>query len=364
MRPGEIGAALAAVTRAAAESAQDAALLGALGDVAVDDAARAIAAALRDAEHAYVIAAGDVERSAQRADWLNRCAAIAQLTGSRLGELTDGANAAGAWLAGAVPHRGPAGRALSAPGKPAGTMLAEGLEACILLGIEPERDFADVPAALAALGRARVVALTAFATPALLETAQVLLPIAAFGENEGSFVNATGLWQDFGAAVKPPGEARAAWKVLRVLGERLGLDGFDAVSVAAVGAELKTLVGEHRPVAREAAAQRAPMTATVAGLERLDVPALYAGDALVRRAPALQATVGAADDKVRVSTATAAALGLADGARVTVSAGAAQASAALMIDDAVPAQTCVIHAGSALAAQLPASTSVKLGGAR
>jgi len=356
VRPRDFGAALAGIARAAAEGKQDGATQGVPG---------AMAAALRDADLSFVIVAGDVERSAQRADWLNRCAAIAAATGSRLGQVTEGANAAGAWLAGAVPHRGPAGILQSAPGKSVAAMLgAEGLDACVLLGLEPERDFADVPAALAMLGKARaVIALTAFATPALLDTAHVLLPIAAFGENEGSFVNLTGRWQDFAAAVKPPGDARPAWKVLRVLGERLGLDGFDAVSVAAVGAEVKALGTDWQPVARAAGAQSAPVSNADDGLDRLDVPALYAGDALVRRASALQATVGAADDRLRVAAATAAALGLAAGARVTVSAGGVQANAELAIDDGVPAQTCVIHAGSALAARLPASATVKLGSA-
>ncbi len=362
VRPSEFAAALAGITRAAAELAQSSAALSALGDVAVDDTQRAIAQALREAGQSFVIAAGDVARSPWRVDWLNRCASIAELTGSRLGEATDGANAAGAWLAGAVPHRAPGGSALSAPGKHTAAMLAEGLDAVLLLGLEPERDFADARAALAALAKARaVVALTAFATPALLDTAQVLLPIAAFGENEGSYVNVTGLWQDFGAAVKPPGEARAAWKVLRVLGERLGLDGFDAVSAAAVGAELKALAGDCKPVARAAAAQTAPPPAAAGGLDRLDVPALYASDALVRRAPALQSTAGAADDRVRVSAATAAALGLTAGGLVAVVAGDATVTAELALDEAVPAQTCVILAGSALAAQLPASTFVELG---
>ena len=364
VRPGEFAAALGGIARAAAELAQDATVLGALGNPAVDATQRAIAAALCEAEHAFVIVASDVERSAHRADWLNRAAAIAALTGSRLGLATAGASAAGAWLAGAVPHRGPGGSALTVPGKNAGALLADGLDAYLLLGLEPDRDCADPQAALAALGKARVVvALTAFAAPSLLDTAHVMLPIAAFGENEGSFVNATGRWQDFAAAVKPPGEARPAWKILRVLGERLGLDGFDAVSVTALATELKGMTGEHAPSARAAAAQGTPTSAALEGLERIDVLPLYAGDALTRRAPALQSTVGAADDRVRVASATAAALGLTAGTRVSVTAGGSVATAELAIDDAVPPQACVIHVGSALAARLPASASVNLGSA-
>lgn len=364
VRPGDFAGVLAGITHAAADAAGDGAVTAALGNVTVSDAQRAIASALRDAENSFVIVAGDVERAAQRADWLNRCASIAALTGSQLGQATDGANAAGAWLAGAVPHRGPAGATLATPGRTVADMFAGGLDACVLLGVEPDRDCADPKSAMAALAQARcVVALSAFASPSLLQVAHVLLPIAGFAENEGSYVNAMGLWQSFTSAVKPPGDARPAWKVLRVLGERLGIDGFEAVSVAAVHAELQTLAGSLAPHARAAATQTPAQAGKVDGLERIDVLPLYAGDALVRRAPALQSTVGAADDSVRVSAATAATLGLAAGARVTVTAGDVGVSSTLAIDDAVPAGACVIHAGSALAAQLPASDAVKLGGA-
>ena len=364
-RPGEFANLLAGLTLAAAEVAPDTQVAAALGAATATGPQRAIAQVLKDAASSVVIAACDLERSPQRAELLNRCAAIAALTGSRLVQVTDGANSAGAWLAGAVPHRAAGGAAVSAPGKSAHAMLTDALDAYVLLGIEPDRDCADPLAAMAALRGARcVIALTAFATPSLEATAHLMLPVAAFGENDGSFVNAMGHWQRFDAAVKPPGEARPAWKILRVLGERLGLDGFDAVSSQGIQAELAALVGDRAPIPRAVSTQAmvAP-PAAVAGLDRIDALALYAGDALVRRAPALQATVGAADDRVRVSSATAAALGLAAGARVLVQAGGSEAHAEVAIDDAVPAQSCVIHIGSALAARLPASTSVKLGSA-
>jgi len=365
-RPGEFASLLAGLTLAAANVAQDAQVAAALGAATASEQQRVIAQALKDATNAVVIAACDLERSPQRAELLNRCAAIAALTGSHFAQATDGANSAGAWLAGAVPHRTAGGGAVSSPGKSAREMLTDSLDAYVLLGIEPDRDCADPLAAMAALRGARcVIALTAFATPALEATAHVMLPIAAFGENDGSFVNAMGHWQRFDAAVKPPGEARPAWKVLRVLGERLGLDGFDAVSSQGLGAELAALVGERAPTPRAVGAQAmVPPPAAVAGLDRIDAYALYGGDALVRQATALQATVGAADNRVRVSGATAAALGIAAGARVIVQAGGSEAHAELAVDDAVPAQSCVIHLGSALAALLPASTSVELGSAR
>jgi NADH-quinone oxidoreductase subunit G len=362
LRPGELPAALAAVARAAAELAGDGAIAGALANLPAGDFERAVAGALRDAGTSVIVAATDLERSPQRAELLDRCASLAALTGSRVALATDGANAAGAWLAGAVPHRLPAGKPAPAAGKAVSAMFDEGLDCYVLLGVEPDRDCADAPAAMAALGRARcVIALTAFAAPSLEATAHVMLPIAAYAENEGSFVNACGLWQPFAAAVKAPGEARPAWKILRVLGERLGLDGFDAVDCRALRAELETLCAGIKPAGRVAQSRPAPAgAATGAGLELIRSLPLYGGDALVRRSPALQATVGAPDARVRVHASTAATLGLADGAAVVLEAQGSEAHAVLAIDDTVPAGCCDIHLASALAASLPATTHAKL----
>jgi len=362
VRPGDYAAVLAGISRAAAEQAGDGAAAAALAALEVTAAQRAIAEALRDAARSVVIAATELDRSPQRADLLNRCASLAALTNSHFGQATDGANAAGASLAGAVPHRGPAGAQPAGKGRAAFEMLSAGLDAYVLLGVEPDRDCADPVAALAALGAARcVVALTAFAAPSLAATAHVMLPIAAFAENEGSFVNASGAWQSFAAAVKPPGEARPAWKILRVLGERLGLDGFDAVAVGALTTELKTLCAGVAPGVRAASSQQAPQAAAATGgIELLRSLPLYAGDALVRRAPALQATVGAADNLLRLASATAQQLGLVPGANVAIGAGAVEVRAELAIDDDVPAQCCVVHIGSDLAAQLPGVSHVNL----
>jgi NADH-quinone oxidoreductase subunit G len=131
--------------------------------------------------------------------------------------------------------------------------------------------------------------------------------------------------------------------------------------VSALTTELKTLSAGLAPAVRAAAPQQAPQTAALgSGLELIRSLPLYAGDALVRRAPALQATVGAADNLLRLASATALQLGLAPGAVVTVEASGAEARAVLAIDDAVPAQCCVVHIGSDLAARLPAATHVNL----
>ena len=51
--------------------------------------------------------------------------------------------------------------------------------------------------------------------------------MSPFTETAGTFVNCEGRVQSFNGVVKPLGETRPAWKVLRVLGNLLDLQGFD-----------------------------------------------------------------------------------------------------------------------------------------
>jgi NADH-quinone oxidoreductase subunit G len=140
--------------------------------------------------------------------------------------------AVGAQLVGAQPLR---------DGLNAGQMLAgKALKGLLLLGVEPEFDANNPSAALAAVqGAEMVVSLSSFKTGAT-EYADAILPIAAFAETSGTFVNAEGRVQSFHGSVKPQGDARPAWKVLRVLGTMLGLPGFgfetsEEVKAAALG---------------------------------------------------------------------------------------------------------------------------------
>ena len=149
---------------------------------------------------------------------------IGAQTGATVGYLTEAANTVGAQLVGALPGAG---------GLNAGQMLAGGLKAAILLNTEPEFDSAAGAQAAAALAQAEmVVTLSPF--KANLEFSDVLLPIAPFTETPGTFVNAEGRVQSFHAVVKPLGETRPAWKVLRVLANLLGLPGFDFESAQEV----------------------------------------------------------------------------------------------------------------------------------
>ena len=192
------------------------------------DAAAAIAASLLGAERKALLLGNAAAQHPQASQLLALAQWIAEHTGASVGYLGEAANSVGAQLVGALPGAG---------GLNAGQMLSQGMKALLLLNVEPELDAADPPAARAALQRSGlVVALTAF-KDAVVENADVLLPIAPFTETAGSFVNAEGRLQAFTGVVPPLGETRPAWKVLRVLGNLLGLRGFEQDNAEQVRAE-------------------------------------------------------------------------------------------------------------------------------
>ena len=191
----------------------------------VEAAHTAIAQNLKNARNGTVLlglgACAHAEFSALR----TLASLIAQLTDAKLGYLSDGANAAGAWFAGMVPHRGPAGAKIAASGQHAAAMCKAGLKAYMLLGVEPDMDLAYARAALAELRAAQfTVVMSPFRNSTLEQIVHVMLPVTPFTETSGTFVNAEGRWQSFTGVVAPFAEARPAWKVLRVLGIASGND--------------------------------------------------------------------------------------------------------------------------------------------
>ena len=170
---------------------------------------------------------------------------IAELSGARVGFLSDGTNSAGACLAGVLPHRGAAGKARDASGLTAAQMIDQPLKNYFLLGIEPEFDCANSAQALTAMRQAEfVVAMTPYMTDRMRDYADVLLPMNCFSETSGTFVNCEGRWQSFAAASRAPGGSRPGWKVLRVLGNLLELEGFEQNSSEQVRDALSQQIGE------------------------------------------------------------------------------------------------------------------------
>ena len=291
--PAQMVADLAAIAKALGAKASGA-LKAIVGSAKPDDTHQAIADALRAAgeKSAGVLLLGALATAHPNYALLKALAyRIGELSGAVVGFLPASANSVGAYLAGAVPQGLPGGRSAEPKGLGFGEMLGMPPSTLVLWGLEPDRDLIDPARAMAMCEAADlVIACSAFRSPSLEAVSDVLLPIGAFAETSGTFVNAGGLRQRFQGAVAPPGEARPGWKVLRVLGNLLDLPGFEYRDAAQVRDELAELCGD-------AALDNAPRgeypTATPgtnAGLMRLGSVPIYALDPLVRRAPALQRT--------------------------------------------------------------------------
>jgi NADH-quinone oxidoreductase subunit G len=190
-------------------------------------------------------------------------------------------------------------------------------------------------AAQAAFERARtVVALTSYAGEALRARADVLLPVAPFTETSGTFVNLAGMAQSFAAVVRPKGEARPGWKVLRAIGAMLGFAGFSQQSSEEVKAEALPEGWQARLARSGASGVTAATQPGDEGLERIPLAHPYARDPIVRRSPPLQQTAEAQRLRLaRIHPDTARALKVTDGDRIALGAGCV---AEVALDVSVP----------------------------
>jgi NADH-quinone oxidoreductase subunit G len=253
------------------------------------DAHKAVAQQLSEGSRRLILLGAIAQRDPAFADLRLVAAALAEVTGAVLGYLPEGGNAVGAHLAGVLPRRAAGGRPVQAPGLNIADMFAARLKAYILMGgIEPQLDIAS-PAAIEALKAAEcVIALSPYSTAK--EYAHVVLPIGTFAETYGTYVNLEGRWQSVPGAATPVGEARPAWKVLRVLGNLLNLPGFDYVSADQITDEVRKQVDDATGAAPQASARTLQSKPTLTSPATLrDVP-IYQVDAVVRRAHALQST--------------------------------------------------------------------------
>ncbi|MES2101712.1 MAG: molybdopterin-dependent oxidoreductase, partial [Pseudomonadota bacterium] len=303
----------------------------------VTDEAKAIAASLASGERKAILLGNAAAQHPQASALLALANWIGAQTGASVGYLTEAANTVGAQLVGAMPKNG---------GLNAGQMLAgPALKACVLLNVEPTLDAANAAAASAAMQAAEmVVVLTPFKSVAN-EFADVMLPIAPFSETSGTFVNAEGRAQSFHGVVKPLGETRPAWKVLRVLGNLLALKGFDFETSEEVRAEA---LGDVTTIPSRLSNQTSASATSVAaagGLERIaDVP-IYATDSLVRRATSLQLTADARAPFASLPSALWSQLGLNAGDKVRVSQGAAHTVLPARVDATLAATAVRVPAG-------------------
>jgi NADH-quinone oxidoreductase subunit G len=330
---GMVDALLALARAAVAEgAAAPAALAGAINAAASDAGDHAAIAALKAGRSVVIL--GEAAATHPEASWLRAIARfIASATGAGYDELPVGANAIGLGQLGVVPGNG---------GLDAQAMLAQPRKGYVLYGVEPPHDFADGAQALAALrGAQQVVAFSAYASPALREVANVILPIALLPETDGTLVNADGLAQTVPAGARAPGEARPGWRVLRALGGLMQFAGFEFDDLAGLR---DGIMARGTPL-REALAVRKPVT----GFSRIATWPIYRSDAVLRRSTALNAHPLNRAPAVRINAAEAARLGLADGAPVRV----ADATLPLVVDHAVPDGAAWIEAAQDTTATLP-----------
>ncbi len=306
------------------------------------DAQKALGSRLRDADKSVVLLGNLAAASPEYTVFRGLAHAIAEAAGATIGYLPDSANSTGASLAGALPHILPGAKAADSAGTDALGMLSEPHRAYLLMGFEPGLDTWNPVVSQATLANADfIVALSPWRSASLEAVADVILPVGDFAETAGTYVNAEGLWQSFQGAVAAPGDARPAWKVLRVLGNMLDLDGFDYAGARDIREELRGVCEGVTPNNNP----RNELIGTLAetsegGLCRIgDVP-IYAADALVRRAAALQHTADAIAFGVWINPAEAGRLGVANGDTVAVKQANDSVQTVVTLDASIP-EGCV-----------------------
>ena len=293
---------------------------------------------------------GQFAMSHPDAAWLRSLAAyIATATGSALNILPHGGNSSGAWLAGAVPHRGPGGVET-----PAGMNTAQMMEdprSCYLLwGIEPDFDIDDPARAMNALRQAdKVIAVASYASQSLREVSDVILPLAPIAETEGSLFNLDGTGMSVRAAGKAPGEAKPGWKILRRLGSELGLEGFGQVSVEEVSAEF---LAQSDNAGITPAEPDLAQTKYADSLYRIGEIPMYSVDAVCRRSLPLQETAQARNKFLGLNPEDAARLGLAEGGKARVRQAEHDVELDVRISDSVPAGGAWIRSANSASCEL------------
>ncbi len=272
--------------------------------------------------------------------WLARI--LAHLIGGTFGEMSNGANSAGGWLAGAIPHRSLFGQPENTIGLSAYEMFEKPRSGYVLVNCEPEYDCANPSLALEALNKAdTVVALSVFDSPQLREYADVILPITPISEMTGTYINAFGDWARFNVAATPFGQSRPAWKVLRVMANLWDVPGFEYQSVEDVLGELLTLKGTIPHFADNLLSMHCKLSPIQARtkLVRLAPVGLYHVDGITRRAESLQKTQDGADfAKIGLNSVEAKNLGLKAQQKVWVFNGKTKSvnPLPLYIDDKLP----------------------------
>ncbi|MET3106577.1 NADH-quinone oxidoreductase subunit G [Oxalobacteraceae bacterium GrIS 2.11] len=311
---------------------------------AVSDQARKIAADLLAGEQNAIMLGNAVTYHADASKIQAAVQWIAEQAGIKFGYLTEAANTVGGYVANALPGK---------DGLSAEQMLTEARKAYVLLNADPVLDSAAGAAALHSAEM--VIVMSAFKQG--LEYADVLLPIAPFTETSGTFVNCEGRAQSFNGAVKPLGETRPAWKVLRVLGNLLGLSGFEYETSESVRDEVldkQTDVSARLNNSIKLTLSDSMLAGKTSGVERVANVGIYSTDVLARHSAALQETADARPPRAWLTTQQFASLGLVNGDIVKVSHNGQSVLLPASADKGLPANVVRIAAGHPATAALGA----------
>ncbi|MDP2110069.1 MAG: NADH-quinone oxidoreductase subunit NuoG [Thiobacillus sp.] len=358
--PSQLAGALAGVCRALAEL-KNLPVPGIAVHGIADDTARKIAESISgggqnaSGEESRAVFLGNMAQHHPAYSQIHALAQeVAKLAGASFGVLGEAANSVGAVAVGAIPGRGPLGQP-AVKGLNAQQMLAQPLRAYLLLGVEAELDTHDPVSAMASIQAAEFVVVMSPYKGRSLDYADVLLPIAPWTETSGTFINTEGRVQSFSAVVKPLGEARPAWKVLRVLGNLLELAGFEHNDSQDV---LRDALGDTPIGSVQAFLNNEISGVTVTppqlneGLERVAEVPIYQTDAVVRRSPSLQKTQDAALPMARMHGRLIAKLGLEENGLVSVRQTASALTLKVQRDDLLPDNCVRVPSGHPLTAGL------------
>ena len=331
--PGQLVAALAGVVRAAADiKGVQASVLAATGNAG--ELERKIATSLigDDDSAPRAILLGNLAQQHPDYSLLEQLSGeLSTLTGASAGTVGEAANSVGGYIAKACPQQG---------GRDAGRLFAEPRKAYVLFGCEPGLDVANPAQAMRALNAAdMVVQFASFKDADALDYADVLLPLAPYTETSGTFINGEGRVQSFVGVVRPAGQSRPGWKLLRVLGNLLNVERFDYQSSEEVRDQVLATNGvlpEGSLAGVLPHGNALPTPVSGSGLQRIaDVP-IYFADPLVRRSPSLQKTRDAQAPSARMNMATLTNVGAKDGESVRVKGSEGSAVLPAVLDNTVP----------------------------
>jgi NADH-quinone oxidoreductase subunit G len=307
-----------------------------LGDLEPGEGHESIARSLASAANAAVIVGVQALANPHLSLIQELCEAITATSEATLGYLSVSANSAGACLAGATPHRGPAGIALEGSGENAAEILSSQHRLLLCLGVNPLLDCHSV--SQLSDNNERIVALASFDNDFIQQQADLVLPLAAAFETSGSFVNVEGLWQGFRACAPPRGESRQGWEILCALGRTLRPGEFEYAAAAEVRNELKNLCAEvslSNLCGVESSARKLP--ADSGKLQKVGITPIYAVDDMTRLSEPLQKTpLAALQGAVTINRREAEKTRLADCEQVQVRQNSGTAVLPLRVDDSVP----------------------------